>query len=271
MELNKKLKNISQCIVSIQGEGPLVGVPSLIIRFKQCNLTCEWCDTKWSGKYTGETFTLDSINRLLLDYDGISNVTFTGGEPFLYIDEIVDLMKHISKFDGNIDSFEIETNGSLHTKENMSKLLHGTQHLPVNVNLNISPKLEVSSHPTKTKFKDILKLYYDNYQNVKDVICGQNRDIIGIRYVYKFVYDFKYENSINTMLLCLNVPKNKIFMMALTPDMDSYDDLNEFYDDFAISSQKTIKFCLNHGFRMSCREHIWIYGKLKNEHIDSYI
>ena len=40
---------ISEIFYSIQGEGTLVGVPSVFVRTSGCNLRCEWCDTPYTS------------------------------------------------------------------------------------------------------------------------------------------------------------------------------------------------------------------------------
>ena len=62
---------------SVQGEGFHTGIPHVFIRFGNCNLRCEWCDTDFM---TFEDMDIDSIIEEVLSYD-CDRVIFTGGEP----------------------------------------------------------------------------------------------------------------------------------------------------------------------------------------------
>ena len=62
---------------SVQGEAFHTGVPHVFIRFGNCNLRCEWCDTDF---LTYEEMELNDIVDKVLAYD-CKRVIFTGGEP----------------------------------------------------------------------------------------------------------------------------------------------------------------------------------------------
>ena len=39
---------VNEIFKSIQGEGILMGLPTIFIRLTGCNLRCKWCDTTYS-------------------------------------------------------------------------------------------------------------------------------------------------------------------------------------------------------------------------------
>ena len=74
---------ISEIFHSIQGEGLLLGVPSVFVRTSGCNLRCRWCDTPYaSWNPEGETMTLAAIVAQVKAYD-CPHVVLTGGEPMI--------------------------------------------------------------------------------------------------------------------------------------------------------------------------------------------
>ncbi len=82
--------NISELFYSVQGEGRLLGTPSVFIRTSGCNLRCVWCDTPYtSWEPRGEQRTLESILEEVRRYPA-RHVVITGGEPML-APEIVEL------------------------------------------------------------------------------------------------------------------------------------------------------------------------------------
>ena len=71
----------SEIFISIQGEGPSVGTPSVFVRLQGCSVGCAWCDTKYSwDSRRGEGLTLESLLDRVKE-SAAQNVVVTGGEP----------------------------------------------------------------------------------------------------------------------------------------------------------------------------------------------
>jgi 7-carboxy-7-deazaguanine synthase len=86
---------IAEIFYSIQGEGRLIGVPSVFIRTSGCNLRCAWCDTPYtSWAPEGEERSLNDIMAEAKRY-GAKHTVVTGGEPFLphEIEELTQALK----------------------------------------------------------------------------------------------------------------------------------------------------------------------------------
>ena len=85
---------IAEIFYSLQGEGVLVGVPSVFIRTSGCNLRCSWCDTPYtSWEPEGEELPLDCILERVAGYPA-RHVVVTGGEPMI-APEIVALTESL--------------------------------------------------------------------------------------------------------------------------------------------------------------------------------
>ena len=89
---------------SVQGEGFHAGIPHVFVRFGNCNLRCEWCDTDF---LTYREMDVDEIVDEVLSF-GCERVIFTGGEPAMQ-----DLGTIGNKLKKHNISLSIETNGTL--------------------------------------------------------------------------------------------------------------------------------------------------------------
>jgi 7-carboxy-7-deazaguanine synthase len=106
---------VNEIFYSIQGEGLLVGVPSIFLRFAGCNLRCSFCDTKYAYKQGTEMSIqeiLDEIKKFACSY-----ICLTGGEPLLQKDTTKLLDSLLQK------NYKIclETNGSISIKKLVGK------------------------------------------------------------------------------------------------------------------------------------------------------
>jgi 7-carboxy-7-deazaguanine synthase len=87
---------ISEIFHSLQGEGLLLGVPSVFIRTSGCNLRCRWCDTPYaSWKPEGKQQSLDDIMKEISAYK-CRHVVLTGGEPMVApeLPALAKLLRH---------------------------------------------------------------------------------------------------------------------------------------------------------------------------------
>ncbi len=74
---------ISELFYSVQGEGSLLGTPSVFVRTSGCNLRCGWCDTPYASWKPEGTET--SVAELLARVNAHPTrfVVVTGGEPMI--------------------------------------------------------------------------------------------------------------------------------------------------------------------------------------------
>lgn len=99
---------------TLQGEGPIIGKPSVFVRVGGCDFRCNWCDTLYAvlpeHKNEWEKLNEDEIlaKVLLLTKSNPILVTLTGGNPALY-----DLSELIQKGHKRGLTFALETQGSV--------------------------------------------------------------------------------------------------------------------------------------------------------------
>ena len=137
---------IVEIFYSIQGEGFHMGKPHVFVRFGNCNLRCEWCDTNFLD-YT-ELY-LDEIIKKILSF-GCNRVVFTGGEPCLQ--DLSTIGNELKKYDINLS---VETNGTIPVPDIIDWIC-------------VSPKDQLYPNSIiKQRFGDELKIVY----------CGQDLNL----------------------------------------------------------------------------------------------
>jgi 7-carboxy-7-deazaguanine synthase len=77
---------LAELFQSIQGEGKLMGLPSVFVRASGCNLRCVWCDTPYaSWNPEGADVPVEEIVRQVGKFS-TKHVVLTGGEPTIMAD-----------------------------------------------------------------------------------------------------------------------------------------------------------------------------------------
>ena len=217
---------IAEIFYSIQGEGRLVGVPSVFVRTSGCNLRCSWCDTPYtSWAPEGPAMDIGEIMEKSAEFTAARHVVLTGGEPML-APGIVELSQRFRERGMHIT---VETAGTVYT--------------PVACDLmSISPKL-ANSTP-----EGIFREHHERLRKKIEPL----RELIG-KYDYQLKFVIAGEGDIgevSALIARLNVPAEKVILM---PEGIHADVLRE-------RGVWVAEMCKRHGFRFSPRLHVDLYG-----------
>lgn len=97
---------------TIQGEGPSAGRLASFIRLANCNLTCSWCDSKYTWDWENYDRSTEvkrvSLGEMVDVIDSLAGIIIvTGGEPLSQHHALAALMKLRPERE-----WEVETNGT---------------------------------------------------------------------------------------------------------------------------------------------------------------
>ncbi len=220
---------ISEVFYSLQGEGSLVGVPSVFVRTSGCNLRCVWCDTPYtSWAPEGEDW---PIGRILetVDSFGARHVVVTGGEPMI-APQIGELSHQLRERGLHIT---IETAGTVST--------------PVACDLmSISPKLRNS-----TPFEREGGRWAQQHDRLRWQPTVLRELIASYSYQLKFVIaDPRDLAEVNEMRDALAVPRSQILLM---PEGTSAEGIRQ-------RGVWLAEICKEQGYRFSPRLHVDLWG-----------
>jgi len=235
---------------TIQGEGKLVGNPSVFVRFGNCNMSCEGflveyetpsgikkfsCDSyhasdsafkeQWN-KYESSKPLIEKINKLLPSY--LVDIVITGGEPLLYWKDS-EFQKFMHYYINLGYKITIETNASINI--DLSKSWHKEILFSMSVKLSNSGENLSKRINTKT-LKDIINLNKDSY--------------------LKFVVNKNFLNQASNEIddILSKIPKCEVYLM---PMGDTAEDIDK-------NSLSVIELCLQKGFKYSDRLHIRVWN-----------
>jgi len=219
---------VSEVFYSIQGEGKLIGVPSVFLRTSYCNLRCIWCDTPYTS-WTPENkdLSVDEAVEAITAYP-CRHVVITGGEPFIQKRELTDLC---SRLDAAGYHITVETNGTVFA--------------PIRAHLiSLSPKLGNSNpdpssrffrlHDSKRWVPAVLRAFLDRYEcQVKFVVVSPT-DV----------------EEIERLVAAVPIPREVVYLMPEgKTSSETHGRLSWLVD-----------LCKATGFRLSPRLHVDIWG-----------
>jgi 7-carboxy-7-deazaguanine synthase len=217
---------IAEIFYSVQGEGSLVGVPSVFVRTSGCNLRCSWCDTPYtSWNPEGGDLSIAEIVDRAEAFSAARHVVLTGGEPMI-APGIAELSQRFHERGIHIT---VETAGTVFT--------------PVECDLmSISPKLSNSTP------EGVFRAQHERLRLQPDVLA---RLMSGYDYQLKFVVAREEDiDEVCAVVAQVNAPAGKVILM---PEGIRAEVLQE-------RGVWLAEICKRYGFRFTPRLHVDLYG-----------
>jgi 7-carboxy-7-deazaguanine synthase len=226
-----------EIFASLQGEGPSAGMPVAFVRLSRCNLACTWCDTAYTWRFEGDNrphrdgIAFDrKANQVVLSPEetaariaalGQKRLVITGGEPLLQAPALAEMLAHLPDI-----AVEIETNGTVAPPARLD--IRVDQY-------NVSPKLAHSGNPADlTLIPERLDAWASEPRAYLKFVVASPEDVDEVLALHRR-YRFR---------------PSQVFLMAEGTDSATLRSRQAWLSDL----------CLKHGFRMSDRMHIHLYG-----------
>ena len=221
---------IAEIFYSLQGEGRLLGMPSVFIRTSGCNLRCVWCDTPYtSWRPEGRGWNVKAILREVHKYPA-HHVVVTGGEPLL-APEIEELAKELKREGAHIT---IETAATIFKRVACDLI-------------SMSPKLAHST-PWKREKGKFAKMHEERRLNF-----GVLRKFLeGYDYQLKFVVERRQDFTEIRDLLdqLVGVDRARVLVMAQ----------GKTSEEVRRKAKWIVELCKEHGYGFTPRLHIDLFG-----------
>ncbi len=212
---------IAEIFYSLQGEGSLLGVPSVFIRTSGCNLRCRWCDTPYTSWHPeGADMSLDAIVEEACSH-GAAYAVVTGGEPMI-APGIIELTQKLRQAGMHIT---IETAGTVYADVACDLM-------------SISPKLANST--PEGPFRN----QHERLRNNPDVLAKLMR-----QYPYQLKFVVAAPEDLEE-IRTYSADKRNIILM---PEGTRPEVLQE-------RSQWLAEICKREGYRYSPRLHVDLWG-----------
>lgn len=220
---------VAEIFYSVQGEGMLVGVPSVFVRTSGCNLRCTWCDTPYtSWAPEGVDMTVEQIATEVQRH-GASHVVVTGGEPMI-APGIADLTERLKAQGQHITIETAATVAAAVACDLMS----------------ISPKLANSTPTEREGGRWAAQHERLRYQ---PVILRQL--LSSYPYQLKFVIALEDDlNEVASMLPEIGADRSRVVLMPEGTDAETLRERGKWL----------VEICKREGFRFSPRLHVDLWG-----------
>lgn len=234
IKLSRQPSGEPEIFHSLQGEGHNIGTPTVFLRLALCNLTCSWCDTKYTWDWANfdprrEVLSLSpsDIEERILAYD-CAHLVITGGEPMMQQDALAPLV--LSLKDRGL-FIEVETNGTIAPSADMACAVS---------QWNVSPKLANSGvDSARREVPDVFR----TFANIEEAH-------------FKFV--MSQPSDIDEVLALVDryaIPKQRVILMPQGTTQKAIEE----------GSLWVAALCTKHAFRFTTRLHILLWGDKRGQ------
>ena len=232
LTLSRQPSGEPEIFCSVQGEGVTAGTPSAFLRLAICNLSCVWCDTKYTwdwDRYDRRTevmsMAVDEVAERVIAFQ-VPHLVITGGEPMLQQAELAPLAEYLSSL-GYFN--EVETNGTISPSPEM--LASVSQ-------WNVSPKTASSGNDqTRREISRAL----DSFRQLDNAF-------------FKFVVVNPPDvEEVRELVDRFRLPAERVLLM---PEGITANAVQK-------RGQWLAESCVRHGFRFSTRLHILLWGDVR--------
>ena len=221
---------VSEIFYSVQGEGVHSGTPSVFLRTYRCNLSCTWCDSKytWLGQdkaRQGVDYAPMPASEVIdrISSYGCKHLVLTGGEPLLHQRVLAPILASLKSSGFFI---EVETNGTVAPSSDLEESVDC---------FNVSPKISNSLIEEGVRIRPgSLRAFVRSEKSwFKFVVCDQD-DV----------------TEIEGLLSEFGIPRDRVILMP------------EGIDTATLLARSTwlVEVCKDKGFRFGPRLHILLYG-----------
>jgi 7-carboxy-7-deazaguanine synthase len=222
------LTRIANIFATVQGEGMFLGAPSVFVRTSGCNLRCAWCDTPWASwePEGGKMSVAEIVGKCLAT--GMPHVVITGGEPMI----CKALPEIVRKLDEAGRIVTVETAGTVYNGEVRPHLW------------SLSPKManSIPSHATHPKASRI-----HSRNNVFRRAFLDDYTLHQVKFVVEEPDDMP---EILEFVEGHEIDKECVYLM---PQGVTREELE-------ITTPIAIELAKLHGFRVTPRFHVMVYG-----------
>ena len=228
---------ISEIFHSVQGEGLLLGVPSVFVRTSGCNLRCRWCDTPYaSWNPEGEEMSISEITERVLAYH-CPHVVLTGGEPMV-ASGIAELAADLRAHGMHIT---IETAGTIAPGEIACDLASLSPKLK-----NSTPDVEQAGpwserHEATRLQPDVIRQWLEKGPCQLKFVVARIEDLPEI------------EELLNEVGAVPGFTRDRVLLMPEGTDVETLRERGPLLAEL----------CMEHGFRFAPRIHIELFGNTR--------